>query len=169
MRSVHTRAVLALACYLALARTAFGAAIDDRISEQKKQLALLNKRIQFHSQELAQAKKKEKSYLRELSVFDHRVKQSESQIELLDLQIEKNEDEIARLNEDIGVHQKKVDELRAMLAERYVAIYKYSGVSDLNVGHGDGPVVQLLQRIWHNWCVPFFWQYSASTRRIEQH
>ncbi len=133
MKNVRIHTTLALLLGLVFARSAFGAAIDDRISEQKKQLALLNKRIEYHSKELAQAKKKEKSYLRELSVFDHRVKQSESQIELLDLQIEKNEDEIARLNEDIGVHQKKVDELRAMLAQRYVAIYKYSGVSDLNV------------------------------------
>jgi len=112
---------------------ALGADIDDKISEQKKQLALLNKRVQYHSKELAQAKVKEKSYLRELSKFDHRVKQTEAQIELLDLQIEKNEDEITRLAQDIAAHTEKITTLKEMLAKRYVAIYKYSGVSDLNV------------------------------------
>ena len=111
----------------------FAASLDDKISEQKKQLALLNKRVQYHSKELAQAKVKEKSYLRELSMFDHRVKQSEAQIELLDLQIEKNEEEIAHLAAEINVHTDKITKLKAMLAQRYVAIYKYSGIADLNV------------------------------------
>lgn len=125
-------AVCAAALCLAAGALCTAATLDERIAEQKKQLALLNKRIAFHTKELEQAKEKEKSYLRELSEFDHRVQQSEEQIELLNLQIEKNEGEISRLTERIGVHQKKISELQKVLGKRYVAIYKYSGVSDLN-------------------------------------
>ncbi len=123
---------LCAALCLACASAAFAATLDERISEQKKQLALLNKRVQYHTKELAEAKAKEKSYLRELSMFDHRVKQSEEQIELLNLEIQKNEDDILRLVRDIEDRQAKIDALQKQLAKRYVAIYKYSGVADLN-------------------------------------
>ena len=143
MLNLRIKAACALGLCISLCAAGFAASLDERISEQKKQLALLNKRIQFHSKELAQAKAKEKSYLRELSVFDHRVKQSESQIELLDLQIEKNEDEISRLAQDIDAHQQKITELQRMLGKRYVAIYKYSGISDLNVMLSANDVAEL--------------------------
>ena len=143
MLNLRIKAACALGLCVSLCAAGFAASLDERISEQKKQLALLNKRIQFHSKELAQAKAKEKSYLRELSVFDHRVKQSESQIELLDLQIEKNEDEISRLAQDIDAHQQKISELQQMLGKRYVAIYKYSGISDLNVMLSANDVAEL--------------------------
>lgn len=133
MVTLLKRFALCVLLCLACSGAAFPATIDERISEQKKQLALLNKRVRYHTQELAQAKKKEKSYLRELSMFDHSVKQSEEQIELLDLEIQKNEEDIAKLGRDIEERQTKIGQLRQQLAKRYAAIYKYSGVADLNV------------------------------------
>lgn len=106
--------------------------IDSRIAQQKKQLAILDKRVQAHNKELKEAKEKEKKYLKELHTYDHKVKQSEEAIALLDLQIEKNQGELDEVRADIENRNKRISELQEILSARCVAIYKYGGAADLN-------------------------------------
>lgn len=123
----------ALSAILICSSVSLATSLDEQIEQQKKQLALLNKRMEYHSRELAQAKEKEKGYLKELSLFDQRAKQSEEEIALLDLQIRKNENELSEVSESIKKRNIQIKELQDALAERCVAIYKYGGAADLNI------------------------------------
>lgn len=132
MRLRRFATVLLLLLTLPVASSAVAVSLDSQIAAQKKTLATLDKRVKYHNRELAKVKRREKSYLQELNRYDMKAKRSEESLRLLNLQIQKNENEKQALQKKIDNQNKRIAELRHILAERCIAVYKYGSASSAN-------------------------------------
>ena len=130
--------VLLIFCVLSLTtRSAFsdaaGSPIDGKISREEKNMERLEKQVNYHKKAVVDTQKKEKSVLEQLSVYDQKQKLAQQKIKLLELKQEKVSNTIMELTDQIRTAESDILMMKDALRGRMIAIYKYGGLTELNL------------------------------------
>lgn len=110
-----------------------GSSLDGKISREEKNMQRLEKQVTYHKKAVEAAQKKEKGVLEQLSVYDQKRKLAQQKIKLLELKQQKVSNTIGDLTEQIKTAESDIVRMKDLLRERIVTIYKYGGLTELNL------------------------------------
>jgi len=108
-------------------------AIDGKIAREEKSMKRLEKQVDYHKKAAAQASKKEKNVLQQLSDYDQKSKLAEQRITLLELKQEKVSGTVNDLEKEIAETERDIKEMKGLLRDRFVSIYKYGGLTEMDL------------------------------------
>ena len=120
-------------CFGAVCALGDTSAIDGKIAREEKSMQRLEKQVNYHKQAVAQASKKEESVLQQLSNYDQKRKLTEQRITLLELKQEKVNGTVHDLEEQIANAERDIARMKELLRDRLVSIYKYGGLTEINL------------------------------------
>ncbi len=112
---------------------ATGSPLDGKISREEKNMERLEKQVNYHKKAVVDTQKKEKSVLEQLSVYDQKQKLAQQKIKLLELKQEKVSNTITELTDQIRTAESDILMMKDALRDRMIAIYKYGGLTELNL------------------------------------
>lgn len=112
---------------------ATGSPLDGKISREEKNMERLEKQVNYHKKAVVDTQKKEKSVLEQLSVYDQKQKLAQQKIKLLELKQEKVSNTITELTDQIRTAESDILVMKDALRDRMIAIYKYGGLTELNL------------------------------------
>jgi murein DD-endopeptidase MepM/ murein hydrolase activator NlpD len=107
--------------------------LDEQIAAEERRMTIMERRTAYYEQLIKKAGEKEKGILDQITQYDQRKGKAEQQIKVLELKQNKAERRIKELNNDIKKTDARIVEIKGYLKERFVAIYKYGGMAELDL------------------------------------
>ncbi len=108
-------------------------AIDNRIAAEEARMRRLEQQIAEHEKRVKLMGQKEKGVLTEINSLDQKRKVTEQQIRVLELKHEKVTVTIDSLRADVKSAERELTQMKSVLEDRLVDIYKYGGVAEFNL------------------------------------
>ncbi len=163
---------LALTGLFSAAATA-GSDLEEQIRKEEARLSELQGQVTIHRKKLDEARVKEKSVLSKIEEYNQKVALTGQRINVMQLKQKRVEIRIAELTKEIAYTEGQVQELKAALAARMNAIYRYGGVAELNLFFSSSTINEaivssyLLSRIADQ-DREIYGKYMDRIRRLEQ-
>ena len=108
-------------------------AIDSRIATEEARMRRLEHQIAEHEKRVKLMGEKEKGVLTEINSLDQKKKVTEQRIRVLELKHEKVTVTIESLRADMKTAERELSQMKTVLEDRLVDIYKYGGVAEFNL------------------------------------
>ena len=108
-------------------------AIDSRIAVEEARMRRLEQQIAEHEKRVKLMGQKEKGVLTEINSLDQKKKVTEQRIRVLELKHEKVTVTIDSLRADVKSAERELTQMKSVLEDRLVDIYKYGGVAEFNL------------------------------------
>jgi murein DD-endopeptidase MepM/ murein hydrolase activator NlpD len=130
-------ALLALFLGLFLGKSGYAAPspgeLEQRIKREEQRLDQVQGQIQYHRKVVREAAKQEKGVAAQLDQINERIVVTEQRMTVLNLKKARIMDRMGVLVREIGKTGTRIDEVKRLLEQRLVAIYKYGGVAEFNL------------------------------------
>ena len=107
--------------------------LEKRIRMEEKRLADIQKRLKFHKGQVSVTQKKEKMTLSELAKLTDEIGEAQQQINVLELRTRQTKNKLAEVEAELQATEEQIASIRAMLASRLVAMYKYGDAAKIDL------------------------------------
>ena len=107
--------------------------LEQQIAEEERRMTIIERRAAYYEDLIKKAGEKERGILGQITQYDQKKQKTEQQIKVLELKQAKAQRRIKELNEDIKKTDARIEEIKGYLRERFVAIYKYGGMAEIDL------------------------------------
>lgn len=107
--------------------------LEQRLRKEEKRLDRVQDQITFHRKKVKEMAEREKGVIQEIESLAEQVTVTEQRMTVLELKRSKVQNRMGQLVREIRVTSGRIGEVKDLLKERMVAIYKYGGVAEFNL------------------------------------
>lgn len=107
--------------------------LDAQIQFQEREYKKLQNQIKNTNKKINDTKKKERSVARQLETLGQKITLTQQKVNVINLKVVRVKGNIGRLTKEIDSKEKEIEKTKELLKSRFIAIYKYGGVTEFNL------------------------------------
>lgn len=107
--------------------------LDKQIAQQERQYGKIQKQIDDNRKKLTETQKREKTVSQQIEDLSQKLSLTQQKINVTTLNVTKIKGNIVSLNKKIAMTEENIEQVKTLLKERFVSIYKYGGTAQFNL------------------------------------
>jgi len=109
------------------------AELDQQIAAEENRIKIIERQTAHYEQLIKKTGQREQGVLSQITQYDQQKQKAEREIKLLELKQARAQNRIKELQGNIKKTDAQIEEIKGYLRDRFVAIYKYGGMAELDL------------------------------------